>query len=129
MRDYQPKYKNPYYLEHTVYRRALALVRDYPRLIQAREETIWQAAAAMPGGGRSLPGKPTEAKALRIGVMEDDIRIVERALKKIPKEFRQGVLDNVLFGKRIEDLPGARSTWSRWRGRLLWGVAKGKQWI
>ena len=42
MRDYQPKKRNPYYLEHTLYRRVLALVRDYPRMTAEweRKETL-----------------------------------------------------------------------------------------
>ena len=128
MRDYQRIRNNPYYLEHTVYRRALALVRDYPRMLQAREAIILESPDGQSGHGHSI-GRPTETKALRIEALDDDIRIVDRALSRIPEAFRQGVLDNIIYGKRREDLPGAGSTWSRWRGRLLYFVAKGKKWI
>lgn len=129
MRDYQRKPKNnPYWMEHSVYRRALALVRDYPRMVQARDAIIYESPengyAGQRGGGR-----PTEQKALRIAAMEEDLRIVDKAIDRIPEVFRRGVLDNIIYGKRMDDLPGARSTWSRWRARLLWHVAKGKRWI
>lgn len=42
MRDYQPKKQNPYHLPHTLYRRVLALVRDYPRMVQVREAIIYE---------------------------------------------------------------------------------------
>lgn len=121
----KPK-NNPWYLEHTVYRRALALVRDYPRMLAARNAIILSTPEGRGGNG---PGRPTEQKALRIAAIDDDIHVVEKALGKIPQVFRQGVLDNVIYGKRMDDLPGARSTWSRWRARLLWHVARGKKWI
>ena len=128
MRDYQRKPKNnPYWMEHSVYRRALALVRDYPRMAAVRDAIIFESPDGSQGGWHT--GRPTEQKALRIAAMEEDLRIVDKALEKIPQAFRQGVLDNVLYGTRMDDLPGARSTWSRWRARLLWYVAKGKRWI
>lgn len=127
MRDYQAKKRNPYYLEHTLYRRVLALVRDYPRMVQMRESIIYESPEGA-GGGR-VPGKPTESKALRMATLSDDIRAIERALDKIPREYRQGVMDNVLCDRRMDDLPGARSTWSRWRGRFLWHVAKNMRWL
>ena len=128
MRDYQPKKQNQYYLPHTLYQRVLALVRDYPRLVREREDMIYESPDGT-GGGRSGVGRPTENKALRIATMDDDIRAIERALEKLPREYRQGVLDNVLYGRRMDDLSGARSTWSRWRGRFLWHVAKFSRWI
>lgn len=127
MRDYQPKKQNQYYLPHTLYRRVLALVRDYPRMTRAREDMIYESPEN--AGSRNSMGRPTENKALRIEALSDDIRAIERALDKIPREYRQGVLDNVLYGRRMDDLPGARSTWSRWRGRFLWHVAKNMRWI
>lgn len=127
MRDYQRTKSNPYYLPHTVYRRALALVRDYPRMCKAREEIIMASSEGHGGGGI---GRPTEAKALRILTLDDDIYIVDRALNRIPREYRQGVLDNIISGIRQDDLPAAsRRTWQTWRARFLWHVAKGKKWI
>lgn len=126
MRDYQAK-KNPYYLEHTLYRRVLALVRDYPRMVEMREAILYESPKE-PGGGHG-PGRPTESKALRMATLDDDIRAIERALDKIPREYRQGVMDNILAGRRMDDMIGARSTWSRWRGRFLWYVARNRRWI
>ena len=126
VRDYQLRRNNPYYLEHTVYRRALALLRDYPRLVAARDAIILSSPEGH--GGRNT-ARPTEQKALRIEAMDDYIRALDKAVDKIPQVFRQGVMDNVIYGRRMDDLPGARSTWSRWRARLLFYVANGKRWI
>lgn len=126
MRDYQPKKQNQYYLPHTLYRRVLALVRDYPRLVREREDMIYESPEGT-GGGRGGVGRPTENKALRIATMDDDIRAIERALEKLPREYRQGVLDNILFGTRQADLSyAAERTWQRWKSRFLWHVAKNR---
>ena len=128
MRDYQPKKQNPYYLPHTLYRRVLALVRDYPRMIQEREIIVYESPEN--AGGKNGPGRPTEGKALRIATLSDDICAVERALEKLPHEYRQGVLDNVVFGVKREFLINAgEATWQRWRGRFFWHVAKNMRWI
>ena len=128
MRDYQPKKQNQYYLPHTLYRRVLALVRDYPRMTRAREDMIYESPEN--AGGRNSMGRPTENKALRIETLSDDIRAIERALDKLPREYRQGVLDNVLCGVKREHLMNAgEATWQRWRGRFLWHVAKNMRWI
>ncbi len=129
MRDYQPKSR----ISTTCRTRCTGVlcwrfVRDYPRLVREREDMIYESPDGT-GGGRSGVGRPTENKALRIATMDDDIRAIERALEKLPREYRQGVLDNVLYGRRMDDLSGARSTWSRWRGRFLWHVAKFSRWI
>ena len=99
MRDYQPKKQNPYHLPHTLYRRVLALVRDYPRMVQVREAIIYESPEN--AGGRSSMGRPTENKALRIETLSDDIRAIERALDKIPREYRQGVLDEGKHAERV----------------------------
>lgn len=129
MRDYQQKStRNPYYLPHTVYRRALALVRDYPRMCRTREEIILSSSEGR--GGGSGPGRPTEVKALKIASIDDDIRAVERALAKVPQEYRQGILDNILYGIPQDRLPNAaRRTWSTWRARFLYQLAHAKRWL
>lgn len=129
MRDYQPKKSNPYYLPPTLYRRALALVRDFPRMTSERMEIIYASPEPLPGGSRNHVGDPTAAKAIRIENLEEDIRVIEKALEQIPLEYRRGVLDNILYGERREVIEGAGSaTWSRWRARFLYYVARNRGW-
>lgn len=128
MRDYQRTKCNAYYLPHTVYRRALALVRDYPRMRRSRDEII--TASSDGRGGGTGPGRPTEAKAMRIASIDDDIHTVERALERIPREYRQGILDNIIYGIPQDRLPNAgRATWQRWRARFLYQIAQAKRWL
>ena len=47
MRDYQPNQKNnPYWMEKSVYRRVLAFVRDYDRMVRDYHEILHETAAS-----------------------------------------------------------------------------------
>ena len=129
MRDYQRTRNNSFWLPDDIYRRALAHVRAYPELCRRRDEIIFSS-NSWDGARRRGVGKPTEAKAMRLDRISDDIGAVDRALSKIPREYRQGLIDNIAFGKPMHALPGACvETWSRWRARLLWQLAKNMKWI
>lgn len=130
MRDYQCGHNNPYWLPQTLYRRCLALVRDYERLKAERDNIIY---AGGTGDGQphgESPISTTEAKALRLAEMDADCEAVERALERIPTEYRRGVYTNVVYGIRLDNLPYAcRNTYSKWRQRFLYHVAKHKYWL
>jgi DNA-directed RNA polymerase specialized sigma24 family protein len=130
MRDYQCGHNNPYWLPQTLYRRCLALVRDYERLKAERDNIIY---AGGTGDGQphgESPVSTTEAKALRLVEIDADCDAVERALERLPAEYRRGVYTNVVYGVCQWALTGASDrTWSRWRHMLLYTVAKNKRWI
>lgn len=127
-KDYQPK-KNGYYLPDDVYRRALAHIRAYPAMCRRRDEIIRES----PSGdapGRSGVGRPTESKAIRLSALYDDVAAVEKALDKIPREYRQGIMDNLIARVPMCRIDGAsEATWKRWRARLLWQLARNMRWI
>ena len=128
MRDYQAK-RNHYYIDdHRLYVRTITLIRDYPRMCQMREAILYESPKE-PGGGHG-PGRPTESKALRMATLDDDIRAIERALDKIPREYRQGVMDNIICRTRQADLPYASErTWRYQKAAFIWHVAKNKHWL
>ena len=122
MKDYQPKRNNYYIDDNRLYRRVIAIIRDYPRMTAERERIIYESPE---GTGRGGVGRPTENKALRIATIDDDIRVIERALEKLPREYRQGVLDNIICHKRQADLPFASErTWRYQKAAFIWHVAK-----
>lgn len=124
MRDYQRKKNNPYYLPKTLYRRVLAVIRDYDRQREEINDVLFGTAdrdsIAVAGG---MPGKPTENAAVRLAQCENDTEAVEQALVHIPEEYRKAVFDNIRYGERFPDT-AAYSTWFRWKQRMAWFVAK-----
>jgi hypothetical protein len=128
-RNYQRKLNNRYWLPDDVYRRAVAHVRAYPDMCRRRDEVLFSS----PGGDGPRGGgvgDPTATKALQLARIEDDIAAVDRALEKIPRDYRQGLIDNLAFGKPMYTLPGACvETWSRWRGAFLYHIARIMHWI
>lgn len=128
-RNYQRKRNNNYWLPDDVYRRALAHVRAYPQLCARRDEIIFSSPAGDGPHGSGV-GNPTESKALQLDRIEDDIAAVDRALSKVPPEYRQGLIDNIAFNRPMYALPGACvDTWSRWRSVLLWSLSRNMRWI
>lgn len=124
MRDYQPHKNNPYWLEPTIYRRVLAVVRDYDRMVRDYNEIIHETAAGDGQPGSNTPGDPVARKAERLDRLWKDIRAVEMALIRIPPEYRDGVLRNIKYGGWPIDVPANRKTWSKWRCRFLFFAAK-----
>ena len=122
MRDYQRIKNNQYGRPADVYRRALAHVRAYPHLCTRRREMLFAQQGAK--------WDPTPDKAIRLAQLGADIAVVEQALNHIPKEYRKGLMDNILQDQPMHHLSGACvETWSRWRRVLLWRVAKQMHWI
>ena len=123
MRDYQPHKNNPYWLEPTIYRRVLAIVRDYDRMVRDYNNIVHETATGDGQPRASTPGDPVERKAERMDRLWHDIRAIEMALIRIPPEYRQGVIKNVQGGELPVDVPAHRNTWSKWRGRFLFYTA------
>lgn len=105
MRDYQAK-RNDWRLPDYAYRQALAVVRGYPEMLALLQDS---------------------ARRDRIVSMmlRRQVDAVESALAEVPKEYRDGVLHNLIEQVPLDRLPYAeRKTWSRWRGRYLYEVAR-----
>lgn len=121
MRDYLPK---TYSLPKAVYYQALYAVRDYDRL-RAEYDDILHASAAPPDGlpHGSGSGQPVMDKAIRLNAISAKLTAIERALSCIPPEYRRGVLDNVRYQAPYPYVACYR-TWSTYRRRFLFGVAK-----
>lgn len=123
MREYIPKREFPYKLPHNVYFQALYAVRDYDRLSSEYKELL-HASAGSDGQPRgSTPGDPTGKLAARRAELSDKLTAVDRALCTIPKEYREGVANNVRYGAGYPMDQAGIATWSRYRRKFLYHVA------
>ena len=125
MREYLVKERNRYYLPKAVYYQALYAVRDYDRLRSEYAEvlagSVGVAGDGQPSGSRIA--RPTQRKGEKLAEISEKIAAIERALAEIPDEYQKAVFENV---KDCAPYPYIASlpTWSRWRRRFLYHVAK-----
>ena len=130
MKDYQPKYKNKYYLRKGLYQKTLAFVRDYDGMRQDRINIIHGTSSALDGMPRgSGTSDITADKALRILALDSDIDAIEKALNTIRPEYRHSVMTLIMTGKVPLNAYASRRTVGRWKAKLLYTVAKNKFWI
>lgn len=127
MRDYQKKH-NGQRMPQSLYRKVLAIVRDYDRQVSAIND-VYYGTPNSNSGGRYGHGSPTESKAIKIIAMQKEVDAVNKALKTIPPEYRMPIFDNIRYGYKREEWVmkkdlAHRSTWSRWRMEFLWNVAE-----
>lgn len=109
MRDYQAKRGGK--IPERAYRRALWHVRAYPHIV-----------------GDLDVGEPMDIMVRM--TLERDRVAVESALAEVPEEFRDGILDNILYDVPLERLPYASvNTWSHWRRMFLKAVAENMHWM
>lgn len=124
MRNYQAHKNNPYYLPRSLYRRVVALIQDYDRMIEERADIVWgtpDTESGMPRG--SGPGNPTADKALRLERIEGDLEAIDQALIRIPADYRVAVRRLVQLGGPYP--PGADGrTYRRWKQILIYHTAK-----
>ncbi len=124
MREYLPKRENPYWLPHAIFFQALYAVRDYDRQRQEYNDILNGSAPMGDGQPRgTVVGNPTERKAEKLEVISEKLSAIERALDEIPKEYRLSIFNNVRYGTRYP-YTASGGTWSRWRRRFLFYVAK-----
>lgn len=122
MGEYQRKRNNPYRLPHNLYMRVLYIIRDYDRLRSERQEII-HASPVMDGMPRgNLQSSVAENKAIKLASLDEDCEAVERALLRIPAEYRKGVMNNICYGARYP-IDADYSTYSRWRQRFIYWTA------
>ena len=128
MRNYQPKGK--YTLEKSLYKRTIATIQDYDRMV----EDVGRILTSSPshdnnGGGRSnMPTQPTEAMALRITELNKQIRAISNSLSVVPHEYREGVWYNITKGKAYPVFYSKR-TYSRYKQIFIYEVAKRMGWV
>lgn len=94
----------------TVYNRVIALCRDYDRMKKELSAL------------RMVEDYDAEPKMRRI---KFDISAVDAGLTSVCEEYREGVKDNLIHGKRCIDIPYAsESTWKRYRREAIIKIAE-----
>jgi len=104
--------------------RVLYIIRDYDRMKDEYQEILQLSPPALTGvpGSRELTD-PTGDKAIRLAMISGEMHAVDQALKKIPREYRQGVKRNVMYGSWYPKDADAR-TYRRWKQRFMYWVAE-----
>lgn len=126
MRDYQREYKNPYWMRKALYYEVLWIIRGYNDLKKEYNDRIDEGmspGSETPGGKTNSTGDPTGMKAIKLTVISEQIRAIEKARLVIPFQYMEGIWNNIQDGvpyPRDAD----RHTYGRWKSRYIWEVAK-----
>ena len=128
-RDYQAHKNNPYYLQRPLYKMTLAFIRDHDRKVSEYNDLAEASPPPSEGQIRSFTaGSPTERAGIRRAEMRVAIDAVNRALDKVPEEYRQGVWDNITKYKKYPADASAR-TYRTYKQRFIYFVAHNMFWI
>lgn len=128
MRNYQLKGK--YTLEKSLYKRTIATIQDYDRMVEELGDILTSTPSHdNNGGGRSnLPTQPTENLALRITELNNQLRIISNSLSVVPHKYREGVWYNITKDKAYPVFDSKR-TYSRYKQIFIYEVAKRMGWV
>ncbi len=97
MRNYQPRKNNKYYLRPGIFKKTLAIVRDYPEL--------WE-----------------EEKRKEISEQgKRELLAIMQAREALPEEYGEAIFRNLVYGAGTSYM--AADTRRRWRARFLYEVA------
>lgn len=118
-----------YLLSKPRYREMLYFIKQYPYFLAERN-------AILSGKGQSYGyprgsevGDPTAMTAIKLEKVQEKIRIIEKALARVPAEYQKGIIENVVYGGKIKPYPdyADTSTWKRWRRRFIFWVSELKE--
>ena len=126
-KDYQPKSTREY-VSHNLWMQAIYMIRDYDRLIAERDAIIDEVPLISNGKSVGKIGDPTGSKAARIENVSHKIHAIEKALRCIPSEYRDGVINNIKYRTAYPDYANVR-TWSRYKAKFISDVVKNMHWI
>lgn len=132
MRDYQRKRNNVYILPSDLWHRTLYMIRGYYRMKEEYDDRIDEGmtvATDSPSGGKTFrTGDPTGMKAVKLSVLAEQIRSIEKAMMVVPEEYMDGIWNNI-----IDHVPypgdAHYKTYGAWKGRFVYEVAKNMNWI
>lgn len=121
--------KKDFKLPKDLYFRTQWLIRGYYRLREEYKDIVWAKNTEQDGMPRSTePGNPTERDAIKLAEKSADIDAIEKALRRIPEEYRKGIMESIIYHRRYPDTAHL-NTWKNWRQRLVYWTAYYKNWI
>ncbi|MBK5254332.1 MAG: hypothetical protein JJE03_07760 [Peptostreptococcaceae bacterium] len=125
MRDYQRQKGNKYLLPRTLYHQTIWQIREYYRL-KSQVDAILEESPSPPDGqphGTGI-GDEVACKVIRRENKMSVIKVIEKEKNAIPKEYRDGVWDNIQFGAPYP-MDADRTTYGRYKSRFVYNIAKG----
>ena len=125
-RDYQRQKNNKYLLPSTVYHKTLWTIRDYYRVketLNALADTSAGIAYVKDKVQTSGNSDTVFNAAVRYGEAKHLIDAIEKARAKMPREYEQGVWNNILFCSRFP-INADRSTYGRIKSKFIYDVAE-----
>lgn len=123
MRNYQLK---QYRLPRNVYHMCLSVVQcyEYNKRRMANNSTHISASNYKDTPSRgSGSGSQVERQACNMADLRSMVDAVDGALKSIPQEYRDGILNKIIHDIQYPHY-AHRNTWSRWRQLFLYRVAQ-----
>ena len=118
-KDYKPKTVK---LSHDEYMVSLWFIRGYNRRKEEEQAILEESAAPSDGMPRGTDiSDPVEDKAMKRMRLREQNEIVERAIQRVPKEYRRAVWENVLYGKPYTNY-AHKSTYSGYRVKFIVSV-------
>jgi len=109
----------------------LYTIRDYDRLKQSKSELNLSSGSNLSYKkvDSNHIGNPTEYEAITLYQIDEDIKAIDFALKRIPEEYAAPIFDNIRYGPRCPNWVqnknyAHKNTWSSYRARFIYNVAK-----
>ena len=122
-KEYQPKHTRDI-RPHAVYMKTIYQIRDYYRLKENLEDIIDEHPdPRQPHVSGTRKGSVVEAKAKRREKDKAIVDGIDKALQTLPKEYRHGVWQAVMYNSSYPD-DAARRTYSRHKARFIIMVAR-----
>ena len=122
MREYQTKREK--ILPKDVYMTTLHIIRGYYRRKENLQDMLDESPdpdKAKAKGG--TPGSPTETKAVRREKDRDVVAAIDKALDAIPKEYRHGVWQKVMYNAPYPE-DAAPKTYTNYKAEFVIRAAK-----
>ena len=124
MKDYQRQKGNRYILPRTLYHQTVWQIRDYYRLKEQADAILEESPPPPDGQPHGTSIGEVASRAIRRETMLSTVRVIEKEKQLIPKEYRDGVWNNILFGTAYPD-DADRSTYGRYKSKFVYSVARG----
>lgn len=132
MRDYQPKNKNPYYIDKEIYKSILYIIRSYNSQVNEYNNLIEEKAFPKFNierkGNNKVIHDITSEIALKLEGKANLISAIDKAIKTFKeteseKYYFKGIWNNILYNTPYP-LDAAKSTYSYHKARFIWLVGK-----
>lgn len=140
MKEYQIRTTDSSVLPRSVYYQCIWLVKDIERLrsnVQGaqnvpiaqsvlREQAV-QSMQAVRGMKVMEDTEDTEVESVELeasvcSASRERLEAIEAALALIPREYREGVLNNILYKTEFDD-SAHENTWKKWKQRFIYELA------